>query len=181
MDTAAETDPPKVPKTLLLVEDEVSIAMSEARQLNEAGYAVLHACSGEEAIQQVQANPGIDLILMDINQAEEKLQQIVSAGETLRISEQAQRMIHELCIHQVELEVQNEALRQAQDELVASCGHYRELYDFAPTGYFTLDKDVAILEANLAGAALLNMERDQLIGQSFTRFVARQDQDRFHI
>jgi len=91
-----------------------------------------------------------------------------------------QKLIHELRVHQVELEMQNEELRQAQAELAQSRDRYLELYDFAPIGYFTLDKKGLIKEVNLAGAELLGLERARLIRQRFSRFIAPSSQDTFY-
>jgi two-component system cell cycle sensor histidine kinase/response regulator CckA len=93
----------------------------------------------------------------------------------------AARLVHELRVHQVELEAQNEELRRAQDELNASRERYVDLYDFAPVGYFTLDRDGSILEANLTGAKLLGVERGGLLGRRFGHYVAWGDRDRFHV
>ncbi|MGZ6028031.1 MAG: ATP-binding protein [Myxococcaceae bacterium] len=82
------------------------------------------------------------------------------------------RLIQELQIHQLELEMQNEELRRLRDELEVSLARYTELYDFAPVGYLTLDGKGTILEINLGGAALLGKERARLIGQSLTPCLA---------
>jgi PAS domain S-box-containing protein len=82
------------------------------------------------------------------------------------------RLNHELQVHQIELELQNEELRRARNELEASLARYRELYDFAPVGYATLDGDGNIQEINLAGAAMVGKERALVVGQSFARCVA---------
>jgi len=66
-----------------------------------------------------------------------------------------ERLVRELEIHQVELEMQNEELRQAQESLAASLRHVSDLYDHAPVGYATLDQETSILEINLTGAAML--------------------------
>ncbi len=81
------------------------------------------------------------------------------------------RLVQELQIHQFELEIQNEELQRARDELEALLGQYTDLYDFAPVGYFTLAQDSTVLRVNLAGAALLEMERSQLQGSLFADFV----------
>jgi len=91
------------------------------------------------------------------------------------------RLIHELQVHQVELEMQNEEMRGAQAELEASRSRYRELYDFAPAGYLTLDKAGLILEANLTAAALLNVPREALIYQYVQSFMDREGADAFHL
>src|SRR5664279_1132988 len=65
-----------------------------------------------------------------------------------------QRLLHELQVHQVELEMQNAELRKARDELELALENYTDLYDFAPVGYFTLTASGAIIQANLTGAGL---------------------------
>ena len=90
-----------------------------------------------------------------------------------------QRLLHELQVHQIELEMQNEELRKARDEMEAGMEKYNELYDFAPVGYLTLDRAGAILEANLAGAALLGIPRAPLMKQQFGFFVAPADRPGF--
>ena len=94
--------------------------------------------------------------------------------------EDVRRLVHELRAHQAELEMQNAELRRTQQELEASRDRYIELYNFAPVGYLTIGKQGAILEVNLAGASLLGMHRNDLIGQSLSRFIAPDDQDVFY-
>ncbi len=84
------------------------------------------------------------------------------------------RAYEELEEHRVELETQNEELRGAYTALEASEEKYRDLYEFAPLGYFTLDARGEILEANLAGASLLGRERGRLIGARFGLFLERE-------
>ena len=92
-----------------------------------------------------------------------------------------QGLVHDLQVHQIELELQNEELRRAQLELHASRDKYAHLYDFAPVGYFTLDENGTILEANLTGATLLGVARSLLIGQLFSQFVDWEDRDRYAV
>jgi len=72
--------------------------------------------------------------------------------------------------------MQNEKLRRQQAELKASSDKYFDLFNMAPVSYFTVSEQGVILEANLTAAALLGVERDALIAQPLTRFVANEDQ-----
>ncbi len=94
---------------------------------------------------------------------------------------EAGRLVHELRVYQVELEMQNEDLRSAQLELQESRAQYFELYDLAPIGYVTLDRRGMIEKANLTAAQLLGLQRRQLIQRPLTRFIAREDQDRYYL
>ncbi|MBU4181554.1 MAG: histidine kinase [Hydrogenophaga sp.] len=93
----------------------------------------------------------------------------------------AEKLAHELHAHQIELESQNEELRRTQSDLAAARDRYLDLFDFAPVGYFTLDRSGVILECNLTGAALLGGHRAVLKGCSFSRFVSPSDGDRWHL
>jgi PAS domain S-box-containing protein len=83
-----------------------------------------------------------------------------------------QRLLHELEVHQIELEMQNAELQKARDELEVALEKYTDLYDFAPVGYFSIDESGEILEANLTGAALLGVERSRLINRRLLLFVS---------
>jgi PAS domain S-box-containing protein len=89
--------------------------------------------------------------------------------------ESSQRMVHELEVHQIELEMQNAELTQAREELELSRNKYLELYDFAPVGYFTFDARGLIKEANLTGAKLLGIERRAVANKPFSRFIADEE------
>ena len=95
--------------------------------------------------------------------------------------EDIQQLIHEMQVHQIELEMQNEELRRTQLQLGQTRDKYSDLYNFAPVGYFTLDKNARVVEANLTGANLLIVERRSLINSSFTRFIAPDCQDSFYL
>jgi PAS domain S-box-containing protein len=91
------------------------------------------------------------------------------------------QMLHELGVHQIELEMQNEELRRAQLELDVSRARYFDLYDLAPVGYCTVSDAGQILQANLTAASLLGVSRGELVKQSITLFIARADQDIYYL
>jgi PAS domain S-box-containing protein len=93
--------------------------------------------------------------------------------------ETAHRMLHDLRVHQIELELQNEELQRAQAESATARARYFDLYDLAPVGYLTADKAGLILEANLAAAALLDARRCELIQQPLSRFFLAEDADNY--
>ncbi|MBI2854982.1 MAG: PAS domain S-box protein [Chloroflexi bacterium] len=90
-------------------------------------------------------------------------------------------LAHELAVHQVELEIQNEELRRTREEAEEARDRYLDLFDFAPVGYFTLDEHNRIVEANLTGCQLLKTGRSSLLKQSFTKFVNPEESDRFYL
>ena len=83
-----------------------------------------------------------------------------------------QQIVHELEVHQIELEMQNEELQQARSELESFLVRYTDLYDFAPVGYITLNGKGFILQVNLTGALMLGVERSRLVNSCFLRFIA---------
>ena len=95
--------------------------------------------------------------------------------------EEIRRTLHELRVHQIELELQNEELRQAQAELDAARARYFDLYDLAPVGYCTVSEQGLILEANLTAAALLGVARSALVQQPLTSFILPEDQDIYYL
>ncbi|EIC22283.1 PAS domain S-box, partial [Thiorhodovibrio frisius] len=95
--------------------------------------------------------------------------------------EASQQLIHELSVHQIELEIQNEELRRSQTELEASRARYFELYDLAPVGYVALNDGGLITEANLAAAGLLDLPRQSLINRRLSNWINPDEQDIFYI
>lgn len=108
--------------------------------------------------------------------AEDVLRAEPSVAPTMPTAD-VQALVHELNVHQMELEIQNEELRQAQVELSESRDRFSDLYEFAPVGYVTLDAEGNILAANLAAATMLVVERQKLLGTNISKFVMRHSQD----
>ena len=107
-----------------------------------------------------------------------------SPDTTLELKDKTpEEIIHELRVHQIELEIQNEELKRVQLELEESRNkyqhRYQDLYDFAPIGDFTLTHKGIIRDVNLAGASLLVMPRSKLIGRGFGHFVAPESLDQW--
>ncbi|MGD0259495.1 MAG: ATP-binding protein [Verrucomicrobiota bacterium] len=125
--------------------------------------------------------------------SEQRKSQSSEAGDQ-RTAEDTARLVHELQVHQIELEMQNEELRQARAQVEALLAgqlqqaraqadallaQYTDLYDFAPTAYLTLDREGAIRQLNLTGARLLGLERARLLKRRFGLFVAEGDRRAF--
>lgn len=105
--------------------------------------------------------------------AEAHLAESEAPGPASAMDGDGRLLIQELKIHQIELELQNEELRQARQDLEASLERYIDLYDFAPIGYLTLDSRGVVREVNLAAAALLGSVRSQVSGRAFAGFLAQ--------
>ena len=84
----------------------------------------------------------------------------------------AQRLVHELQVHHVQLEMQNAELHEARDRMEALLEKYTDLYDFAPVGYFSLAESGAINQVNLAGAWVIGVERARLVGRPFGLLIS---------
>lgn len=94
--------------------------------------------------------------------------------------DEERRVLHELQLYQIELELQNGELRQSRDEVESILEHYTELYDFAPVGYCTLGRDGAIRRINLIGAILLGEPRAKLLNRRLSRFISDESEPRFN-
>ncbi len=102
-----------------------------------------------------------------------------AAVKARNVDADAERLLQELQVHQVELEMQNTELQAARDRMETLLENYTDLYDFAPVGYFSLDDAGRILEVNLTGAALLAVERSRLIRRLLPHFVVPTSQPTF--
>jgi PAS domain S-box-containing protein len=114
----------------------------------------------------------VDYRKLDKAQLIKHLKSIQAAVAPGQGCDEKERLLHELQVHQIELEVQNRALREAQQALEASRDRYVDLYDFAPVGYATLDDKGIIRELNLTAARMLGRERSGLLGIPFALRVA---------
>ena len=122
-------------------------------------------------------HPGIERSLRD--DAEKQLSRspkssLNFAGKTTG------ELIHELWVHQIELETQAEELRKSQLALEESRDKYLDLYEFAPIGYFTISDKAFITDVNLTGAVLLGVERNNLLMARFSKFFAETDSEQWH-
>ena len=115
----------------------------------------------------------------------QRAEELFQADEKLILEpttpEEKKLLFHELRVHQIQLEMQNEELRRAQADLDASEARYFDLYDLTPVGCLTLDVPGMILEANLAAAAMLGVAKDKLVNQPINKFLFKEDQDLFYL
>ncbi|WP_200174630.1 putative bifunctional diguanylate cyclase/phosphodiesterase [Ectothiorhodospira shaposhnikovii] len=110
--------------------------------------------------------------------AEEKLRERVSDAADPAAESNALALLHELQVHQLELEMQNETLQQARIEAEAARDLFTQLYDHAPMAYFNLDSLGRLHRTNLAGARLLDTTRSELTGRRLATFVSEEDRPR---
>jgi PAS domain-containing protein len=103
--------------------------------------------------------------------AEEKLKTKQSKIDKAHEEADVKKLVHELQVHQIELEMQNEELRQAYDTAETALKKYTMLYDLAPMGYFTIDSDGIIKDLNFTGADMLGEKRFTLVNSNFKLFV----------
>ncbi len=95
--------------------------------------------------------------------------------------DEARHALHELRVHQIELEMQNDELRRTQDDLALAHGRYRDLFEQAPVGYLTVDGAGKILQANFRAASMLGVARTALIDRPIVRLILSDDQDRYYL
>lgn len=113
------------------------------------------------------------------HRAEKQMGEAQATTEVYPTYEDTLKLIHELKVHQIELEMQNEELMIARAEIESSLEKYSDLYDFAPAGYFTLTDKGIIREVNLTGAALLAEDRSRLINRRFDLYLSEETKPRF--
>ena len=104
---------------------------------------------------------------------------LANAQASIGSARPAGELLHELQVHQIELEMQNDELRRTRADLEEAHDRYVDLYEFAPVGYLTLSHEAHITAINLTGAALLGEERKKLLRRSLARIVAPEDRDRW--
>lgn len=115
------------------------------------------------------------------NRAEAELQLAKHPPADLARAATAEKMLHALQVHQIELEMQNEQLQQAHIALEESRDRYLDLFEFAPIGYFTLDANNLIAEVNFVGATLLGEDRKKLLLKPFSKYIVAEDCDQFYL
>jgi len=113
-------------------------------------------------------------------QAENAAALMLKKNDPLSLSS-VQLLVHELRVHQIELEMQNEELRRSKNEVEISKARYIALFDQAPVSYLTICENGLILEANLTFAALLLWPRKTLFTQPFSTFIAKEEQDIYYV
>ncbi len=107
-------------------------------------------------------------------------QSIRSGDRSVQSTDEQQQTLHELRVHQIELEMQNEELRRIQLELELARTRYFDLYDLAPVGYATINEAGLVLEANLAACDLLRTPRGGLVRKAISKFILKDDQDIYY-
>lgn len=117
-------------------------------------------------------NPKLSDAAMLRQKAEAKVKNKVSESYSAMSESDILKLIQELEVHQLELEMQNQELEQAKRKVSEQASEkYEELYDFAPTGYFTISNQLKISKLNLAGAVMMGKERSRLINRRFDQFL----------
>ncbi len=110
--------------------------------------------------------------------AEEKLKEKKKTDKQV-IEADVKKLLHELQVHQIELEMQNEELQEANEVAETALKKYTMLYDFAPMGYFTLDSEGSICDLNFTGAEMLGEKRFSLVNSNFKLFVSNESHSAF--
>jgi diguanylate cyclase (GGDEF)-like protein/PAS domain S-box-containing protein len=175
----AEMFHPPLDDTVAQVINRADEAMYQAKQTGRnRTVTYTRAPSGKERLYEEMTTTTLSPETVR-HMAEERVRE--QAADLAALSPDAARYLpHELRVHQVELEMQNEELRRSQMELVASRARYFDLYELAPVGFFTLSDQGLILEANLTAATLLGVARGTLLKLPLTCFILPEDQDIYY-
>jgi len=112
--------------------------------------------------------------------AEEQLRNKKKKVNKPVIETDVKKLMHELQVHQIELEMQNEELHQAYETAETALKKYTMLYDFAPMGCFTLENDGSICDLNFTGAEMLGEKRFSLVNSNFKLFISKDSQTVFN-
>jgi PAS domain-containing protein len=127
-------------------------------------------------------NENDDLTIAQIlrKRAEEQLKMKQKKVNQPEIESDPKKLLHELQVHQIELEMQNEELQHAYETAERALKKYTMLYDFAPAGYFTLDNDGTIKDLNFTGAEMLGEKRFSLENKNFKLFISDESKTEFN-
>lgn len=126
-------------------------------------------------------NNGLSNATLLRQKAEEELKKKKSGTISATSENDLRKLIHELEVHEIELEMQNEELRAAKERAEQAEEKYAELYNFAPSGYLSLSKKGEITELNFAAASMLGKERLHLMNRSFAYFLSEQSRPDFNV
>lgn len=113
--------------------------------------------------------------------AEEIIDRLSASPPDTHSAEDTVALLHELAVHQIELDMQNDELRTAQLELDDQRARYFDLFNLAPVGYLTLDDKEVVVEANSTAAILLGIGIHRLVGQPLSAFVHEEDRDQLYL
>lgn len=133
-----------------------------------------------EVDEMKKKKPGFRAAAELRRRAEKKAVAVKAKAKSSLSPEETRRTLHELHVHQIELELQNEELLRVQADLESARARYFDLYDLAPIGYFTVSEKGLIQEANLTAARLLGIGKQLLVKKPFTQFIHSDDQDVYY-
>jgi PAS domain-containing protein len=147
----------------------MSNELNEAENLANLRLRALHRLTGKNGSHGSRLNASA---------AFQVLHDLASSPST---GEAALALLHELQVYQVELDLQDEELRRSRTELEMTLSRQVQLYDFAPVGCFTVDRNTALRELNLTAAGMLGAERDRLLGRTLDSFLAAPSARALHV
>jgi len=152
---------------------------------NPLGDSTTQDGSGQDSLLENSSPKRQSLGKQEKQTLRRKAEALVRAEETATkgalTPEETGRLLHELQVHEIELEIQNEELRQAQVELETSRAQYYDLYDLAPVSYLTLSEKGLILKANLTAATLFGVKREALVLKPLSHFILDEDQTLYYL